>query len=311
MRSRAGYRGRTLTPVRIDEALGIQRRQLEALCRRGRVRVLAPGERHGRAVLVGRPHLAPGERALILDEDLDPGTLAEDLALPILHDDEALLLVDKPAGMPMYPGPKHPAGTLANALRALAGTLSSVEGPLRPGIVHRLDLGTSGVIAVARSDEAHRILADAFHARAVAKRYLALVRGEPSWEERVVESRLAQRRAGRRAFASFEGEGEGPGRWSVTRLRVLARARGLAVIEARPETGRTHQIRVHLASLGHPLVGDTLYGGAEARHLAHALGLSRVALHAASLTLPHPTSGVLLTVVAPLPRDLAATGLFI
>ena len=289
--------------MRLDEALGIDRRRLAALCAAGRVRILAAGQRHGRAILDGRPHLVEGERAIVLDEALDPRVLAEDLPLGVLHDDAHVLLVDKPAGMATHPGPKHPAGTLANALRGLGGPLSAVAGPLRPGIVHRLDLGTSGVMVVARTDEAHADLAAQFRSHSLARRYLALVRGEPAWDERTVESVLAQRRAGRRAFASFDDHPAG--RRAITRFAVLARRGAFSVVEARPETGRTHQIRVHLASLGHPLVGDTLYGGAEARHLAHRLGLARVALHAADLAVKHPATGEPLAGHAPAPPDLA------
>jgi 23S rRNA pseudouridine1911/1915/1917 synthase len=285
--------------ARLDEVLGLPRRTLAALCATGRVRALAPGEAHGRAILVGRPVLPPGARVTVLAEEVDPRVLAEDLPLPVLYADEHLLVVNKPAGMVTCPGAGHPAGSVANALRGLGGPLSSVEGPLRPGIVHRLDRGTSGALVVARTDAVHRLLVAAFAAHEVRRRYLAVVRGAPPWDELLADGAIGRRRPDRRACGVVEG-----GQPARTRLRVLRRADGLAVIAAEPETGRTHQVRVHLAAAGLPIVGDTLYGGAEARRLARGLGLDRPALHAAAITLRHPVTGAPLPIDAPLPSDL-------
>jgi 23S rRNA pseudouridine1911/1915/1917 synthase len=198
--------------------------------------------------------------------------------------------------MAMTPGRGHPAGTLANALRGLGRPLSSIEGPLRPGIVHRLDAGTSGAIVVCKDDGAHRRLAAEFLARRVSRRYLALVEGTPRWEEIRVDRPLARRPAPRKGFAADDA-----GRPAATRLRCLARAADHALVEAVPETGRSHQIRVQLAWLGHPLLGDTLYGGGDpAARRAARLGLRRPALHAASL----------MGIQAPLAPDFAlASGL--
>ncbi|HEY3352713.1 MAG TPA: RluA family pseudouridine synthase, partial [Polyangia bacterium] len=289
-------------PARLDEVLGLPRRTLASLTAAGRVRVAAPGETHGRAVLGGRPRLEAGARVVVLAAAADPGLLAEDLPLPVLLDDAHLLVVSKPAGMAVVPGPRHPAGTVANALRALPGPLSTLEGPLRPGLVHRLDLGTSGALVAARTDAAHADLAAQFHAHAVVRRYLALVRGAPAWDDHRALGAIGRRRPGRRAFATTTRPDGRPAR---TDLRVLARGDGLALVEATPHTGRTHQVRVHLAALGHPLVGDTLYGGAAARAAAAALDLARPALHARVVTLRHPATGAPVTVWAPLPEDLA------
>jgi 23S rRNA pseudouridine1911/1915/1917 synthase len=285
--------------LRLDEALGLPRRTLAALCATGRVRVIAAGEAHGRAVLGGRPVVPAGARVVVLAGDADPRVLPEDLPLPVLFADEHLLVVDKPARMATCPGMGHPAGTVANALRGLGGPLSSVEGQLRPGIVHRLDLGTSGALVVARTDAVHLALVAAFAAHEVRRRYLAVVRGAPAWDDLLADGAIGRRRPGRRACGVVA-----VGQPARTRLHVLRRGAGLAVIAAEPETGRTHQVRVHLAAAGLPIVGDTLYGGAEARRLARGLGLGRPALHAASIALRHPTSGARLRIDAPLPADL-------
>lgn len=292
---------------KLDEALGLPKARLRDLCAQGRVRVLQPGELHGRAVLIGRPPLPAGARALVLGEDAIPELLPEDIPLRVLYSDETLLLVDKPSGLPMCPDQHHPAGTLANALRGLCPELPEVEGPLRPGIVHRLDLGTSGVLAVARTDAAYVHLKAQFREHTVGRRYLALCRGEPAFEHTTVENSLAQRRLGRKGMGAVEPH---RGKRAITEVTVLRRAPGMALVLCRPETGRTHQIRVHLAGLGHPLIGDTLYGGALSRQLARPLGLVRPALHAWSLAVHHPETGARVRAVAPPPPDLAGIPLF-
>lgn len=296
--------------MKLDEALGLPKASLRALCALGRVRVLRPGDRHGYAVLIGRPPLSEGERAIVLPEDARPALLPEDLPLSVLYSDDVMMLVEKPAGLPMCPDVHHPAGTLANALRGLCppGTrLPEVEGPLRPGIVHRLDLGTSGVLAVARTDAAYLALKQQFREHSVERVYLALCRGEPTWETTTVENSLGQRRVGRKGMGAVPPP---IGKRARTDFEVLRRAPGQTLVLCRPATGRTHQIRVHLAGLGHPLIGDTLYGGALSRQLARPLGLVRPALHAWSLTVTHPTRGERVRGVAPPPPDLAAIPLF-
>jgi 23S rRNA pseudouridine1911/1915/1917 synthase len=233
---------------------------------------------------------------VLCDASVRPELLPERIPLAILYEDERLLLIDKPAGLPVAPGAGHPAGTLANALRGLGCPLSAVEGPLRPGIVHRLDRGTSGVMVVAKTDATHRLLAHAFRAHAIVRQYLALALGQPSWDETQVDAPLGRRRQGRKAHAIRDD-----GSAARTRFRVLERRRDLALISACPETGRTHQIRVHLASLGHVVVGDTLYGGGSpAARFAASLGLRRLGLHAARLGSPD----LGFDVEAPLPADL-------
>ena len=301
--------------ARLDQVTGLCKAQLHGLCASGRLRVLAPDEHYGRSVSVAerRPYLEPGARVGILSADLDPAVLPEQIPLSILYQDEHLLLIDKPAGLAMYPGPEHPAGTLANAVRALHVPLSSVEGALRPGLVHRLDLGTSGVIAVACSDGSHRALAEQFARHSVTRQYVALVCGEPEWQTHSVTSHLGQRRKGRKGQGSLDPDavaGQRVARRASTDFVVALRRAGHAVVLAKPHTGRKHQIRVHLAEQGFPLVGDTLYGGVPARMAAFRLSLRRPALHALALGIVHPVTGQPIRAHAPIPRELLQTGYF-
>ena len=285
--------------VLLEQHAGLPRRATRRMAGEGRIRV------DGRALRGGAPRLCPGSTVEVLRPGIRPEFLPERIPLAILRESDDLLLVDKPGGMAVYPGPGHPAGTLANALRGLGRPLSALEGPWRPGIVHRLDAGTSGVMVVAKTDTMHRQLRALFHGHAVIRRYLALVLGGPEWEERVIDGPLGRRRQGRRAFAVRED-----GRPARTRLRVVRRAEGFALVEATPETGRTHQIRVHLASLGHPICGDTLYGGGDrAAGKAALLGLRRPALHALSLSVPEVGHAATAALPPDLVRALTALGL--
>jgi 23S rRNA pseudouridine1911/1915/1917 synthase len=222
--------------------------------------------------------------------------LPEAIPLDILYETDRLFVANKPAPMAMTPGTKHPAGTLANALRGTGRPLSRVEGELRPGIVHRLDRGTSGALLVAKDDETHRALVELFAARVIARRYLALVHGAPEWDERTVDAPIAPPRPGRKSHSVQED-----GRPARTRFVVRERFGAVAVVEASPETGRTHQIRVHLAWLGHPILGDTQYAGGADRSVWGRLGVRRSCLHAERILF----QGV--EVLAPLPDDLAGS----
>ena len=248
---------------------------------------------------------------------------AEDIPLTILHEDERYIIIDKPAGMVVHPAVGHLRGTLVNALLGRYGTrLASGEG-WRPGIIHRLDAETSGVIAVARDDEALRFAQDAFKEREVKKLYLALVAGEPKTD--FFESNGAIGRHARdfrkRAIREL---GEGDAREAYTSFVVHSRGKGFSVIEARPRTGRTHQIRIHLAAHGHPILADVVYGRSRTWPVNPPVDwkkdsetdregdqgvipkvpvLSRQALHAWTLELPHP-DGHTLSITAPIPADL-------
>ncbi|MCO5167064.1 MAG: RluA family pseudouridine synthase [Planctomycetes bacterium] len=291
-------------------ARGHSRAEVQAWIEAGRVRVRRGGTwpavkkglelRAGDAVEVQLP--APPRPPAPLRPEAIP--------LALLHQDEALLVIDKPAGLTVHPGAGQREHTLAHALlHASAGRLSSVGGEDRPGIVHRLDKDTSGVIVVARDDAAHRHLARQFHDRTVEKTYLALVERGPRADHGVVDAPIGRHPRERKKMAVVEG-----GRPARTRWRVLERfgARA-ALVECRPETGRTHQIRVHLKHLHAPLLADPTYGRAD-RFTAQDAGrpgddrvlLARHALHAARLVLTHPVTGARLTFEAPLPPDMDA-----
>lgn len=226
----------------------------------------------------------------------------EDIPLPVLHDDDDIIVVNKPAGLVVHPGAGHATGTLVHALLHHVGDLSGVGGELRPGIVHRLDKGTSGVMVVAKHDAAHQELARQFHDREVDKEYVALVWGLVHNRKRIdlpigrdpVHREKVSTRA-RRARAA------------VTRVTWAKALPGVTVIRVAIATGRTHQIRVHLSAIGHPIVGDALYGGIHKR-VAHDIRavqrLTRPFLHAERLSFTHPTTGERLTFEAPLPEDL-------
>jgi 23S rRNA pseudouridine1911/1915/1917 synthase len=221
----------------------------------------------------------------------------EDVPLAIRYSDADVLVVSKPAGLVTHPAAGHEAGTLVNALLGLGVPLSA-EGSTRPGVVHRLDKDTSGLLLVAKSDASHALLVDALRSRRVERGYLALVRGRPAAESGTVEAPVARDPARRTRMAVLPG-----GRPSVTHYLVLAAAPGMGLLDVRLETGRTHQIRVHLAHLGHPVLGDGLYGGRS--DLSARLGLARPFLHAYRLVFPRPSDGERIEIHDPLPPDLA------
>jgi 23S rRNA pseudouridine1911/1915/1917 synthase len=229
----------------------------------------------------------------------------EPIAVPILHEDTDLVVVDKPAGLVVHPAPGHPGGTLVNALLHHCGDLAGIGGVRRPGIVHRLDRGTSGVMVVAKNDAAHLALAAQFHDHTVERVYLAFVRGVPGAEAGRVERAIGRHPRDRKRMSVAARHGR-PAR-TAWRVRTRWPRAGAALLEVRPETGRTHQIRVHLASVGLPLLGDPVYGrGGRQKARALAPALTRPALHAAVLGFDHPVSGARLHFEAPLPEDLVA-----
>ena len=267
--------------------------------------------RGGRILVAGRParpsdRVRGGERVEIDRPAPEPSTLAaEDLPLNVLHEDADLLVIDKPAGQTVHPRSGARSGTVVNALLHHCRDLSGIGGVERPGIVHRLDKDTSGVLVVAKNDLAHRSLAAQFKARTVEKVYEALVWGRPRAGRGVIDSAIGRHPTARTRMAVRPD-----GRPSRTAYRVVSVRGPVCLLEIRPETGRTHQIRVHLSSLAHPIVGDRLYGGR--RDLARTgppygevlRSYPGLALHARRLAFTHPRSGERLAFEAPRPRDL-------
>jgi 23S rRNA pseudouridine1911/1915/1917 synthase len=223
---------------------------------------------------------------------VDTAVTAEAIPLDILYEDTDILAVNKPAGMTVHPSPGHATATLVNAILAHCDDLSGIGGVLRPGIVHRLDRDTSGVILVAKNEAAHNGLARQLKARTIEKTYLALVEGTPKPAEGVIDAPIARDPRNRQRMAIVDG-----GRESVTSYSVMERFRGYSLVEARPKTGRTHQIRVHLAAIGHPIVGDRAYGKASQL-------VGRQFLHAARIAFEHPRTGEPMEIDAPLSPDL-------
>jgi 23S rRNA pseudouridine1911/1915/1917 synthase len=229
----------------------------------------------------------------------------EDIPLALLYEDERLLVVDKPAGLVVHPGAGTAAGTLVNALLGRVSGLSGIGGVLRPGIVHRLDRGTSGVLVVAKDDEAHRALVRQFAGRTVEKEYLALVHGVPHRRSGTIDAPIGRDPVHRKKMSVQPSKGrEAHTTWSLEEAFD-----GAALLRVRIHTGRTHQIRVHLSSIPHPVAGDATYGGtrtpsSRTRSARTALeSLARPALHAARIAFTHP-SGEQMAFVAPTPADI-------
>ncbi len=238
--------------------------------------------------------LEGGERVRVTVPPPEPARPEpEPIPLRIVYEDDDLLVVDKPAGLAVHPSPGHSSHTLVNAVLAHCPNLSGVGGQRRPGIVHRLDKDTSGLIIVAKNDAAHLSLSRQLKERRVEKTYVALVEGRLA-PEGTIDAPIARDPRHRKRMAVVEG-----GREARTRYRLLRPVDGCSLAEVRPETGRTHQIRVHFASIGHPLVGDTVYGRRK-----EDSPVRRQFLHAQRLAFHHPRTGERLELEAPLPEDL-------
>jgi 23S rRNA pseudouridine1911/1915/1917 synthase len=258
----------------------------------------------GRAVQ--KRHLvSPGEEIIVERGDVsgsglagpDPADGRSTAPFTVPYEDEHLLIVDKPAGVIVHPGRGHPDGTLA---QALAGRAVGGEDPYRAGIVHRLDRDTSGLLVVAKTDEAHRRLKALLASRQLRREYLALVDGVPSARTGTIDAPIGRDR-GDRLRVSLDSDHVREARTHFEIEELLPG--GLTLLRVSLETGRTHQIRVHMQAIGHPVVGDPIYGGIAT---GARLGLSRQFLHAARLAFPHPLTGVAVDVSSPLPDDLVA-----
>jgi 23S rRNA pseudouridine1911/1915/1917 synthase len=282
---------------RLDHFLAAKMREhsrsrIQSWIEEGRVRVNG-------AVKKASWKVRPGET--IEAEPVAPPPLRafpEQIPLEVLYEDEAVAAINKPAGLVVHAGAGRVSGTLVNALLARYGSLSEAGDPLRPGIVHRLDKGTSGVILVARTDAAHRSLAAQFASRTVEKVYLALVEGWVEKDSGLIERPIERDPVRRTRMTARTGRG----RAARTEYRVLERYRQHTLLEVRIRTGRTHQIRVHLASIGHPVAGDTLYGAAARPAGLEPLG--RPWLHAWRIGFTSPATGGRVEVEAPVPEEL-------
>jgi 23S rRNA pseudouridine1911/1915/1917 synthase len=289
---------------RLDRALAaavptLSRERLKALISSGAV--LNPA---GAAVRDPAVKAIAGTYEVTVPEPRPAHNEAQDIALEIVFEDEHLLVVDKPAGMVVHPAAGNFDGTLVNALlHHCAGRLSGIGGVARPGIVHRIDKDTSGLLVVAKTDVAHEGLAGQFARHSIERRYLAVASGIPIPPAGTIDAPLARSSANRKKMAIVE---EARGKRAVTRYRIVRPLADAALVECRLETGRTHQVRVHMASIGHPLLGDPVYGRAKPaqRELLKRLNFQRQALHAAVLGFVHPVSKQNLSFESVLPSDI-------
>ncbi len=281
---------------------GLSRTRLQALVEAGRVTVAGQSRK-------AAYRLRAGERVSVTLEPLTPESLApERIPLSVVFEDEDLIVVDKPGGMVVHPGAGHSSGTLAAAVLAHAPSVTGVGGPGRPGIVHRLDKGTSGLLVIAKRADAYGALVKQFAARSVSRRYLALVHGDVKEARGVIEARISRHPRDRIRMAVTQSA---HGKAAITHFTVLERFSGFTYLEARLGTGRTHQIRVHLAFLGHPLAGDETYRRRSTPRIEDPTltglvdRLEGVALHAANLSFVHPATGERLEFTSPLPERIA------
>jgi 23S rRNA pseudouridine1911/1915/1917 synthase len=258
-----------------------------------------------------------GDRVRVLPpEPTHPLPVAEDIPLEILYEDEFLALVNKPADMVVHPAKGHWSGTLVNALRHHFSELSGINGDYRAGIVHRLDRDTSGVILIAKEERTHRDLSALFEQRKIFKEYVALTAGVLDRDSDYIEGRIAHHPHDRVKMTVSDDEDD-DGKEAVSYYEVIERFRGYSFCRIQPRTGRTHQIRVHLASIGCPVLADKIYSGRDRLHLSDLVAelngerdellLSRQALHAYRLRLRHPRRGTILELEAPLPAEFQKT----
>ncbi|OGC08003.1 RNA pseudouridine synthase [candidate division WOR-1 bacterium RIFOXYD2_FULL_36_8] len=229
-------------------------------------------------------------------------TGAEDISLDIIYEDSDIIVINKPRGMVVHPGAGNYSGTLVNALLYHCKDLSGIGGVLRPGIVHRLDKDTSGVIIAAKSDEAHKALSRQFKNRTIKKIYLALVKGIVKEDSGVIDVPIGRHPVNRKKMDVASPQKKQRFRKAITHYKVIKKFKDVTLLEIEPKTGRTHQIRVHLASIGHPVVGDVLYGGS--KYKAQSTEKSGQLLHAKSIRFMHPTTGKYVEFEADVPEDM-------
>lgn len=304
---RAGVVGPDHDGARLDRVLAdlfpeFSRSYLARLISEGHVRI------DTKLAAKASQRVAEGQRIEIEVPPPLPSTVeSQDLPLHVLYEDADLVVIDKPAGLVVHPAAGHHDETLVNALLFHVRDLSGVGGELRPGIVHRLDKDTSGVMVIAKNDDAHRKLTAAWNTDAVRKEYVAVVYGTPEPAKGTIDAPVGRDPRNRKRMAVVAG-----GRRAITDYEVIERLRGVSVVRCRLRSGRTHQIRVHMKHIGHPIVGDPVYSGPQWRgipdkRIQKALAsMPRQALHAARITFPHPRTGTSLTFDAPMPGDVTA-----
>jgi 23S rRNA pseudouridine1911/1915/1917 synthase len=281
----------------------LSRSQVQKLIERGAVRVADHPAKAGQRLREGET--VHCEIPPVADYDVLP----EDIPLPVIYEDESILVVDKPTGMVVHPAAGHHQGTMVNAILFHCRDLSGIGGVLRPGIVHRLDKDTSGLMIVAKSDRAHQVLTDQFRKRQIQKTYQALVYGNMKVDQGFIDLPVGRHPVDRKKMSTCSRRGKE----AMTHWRVCERYGEATLLHLNIETGRTHQIRVHLNAIGHPVVGDSVYGGTKRVHtigdpvLRSALkGIKRQALHAAHLCFNHPITGNLMTFSSSLPEDMVS-----
>ncbi|HYV89515.1 MAG TPA: RluA family pseudouridine synthase [Candidatus Polarisedimenticolia bacterium] len=291
--------------MRLDRALAdllpdLSRERVKALILGGHVR-----RKDGEAARDPSTKVRAGLRyAVVVPPPQPADAQPQAIALSIVHEDSHLIVIDKAAGMVVHPAAGNLDGTLVNALLShCEGQLSGIGGVARPGIVHRIDKDTTGLLVVAKTDKAHEGLARQFKDHSISRRYLAIVNGIPDRASGTVDSWMGRSDSDRKKMAV---QPEGRGRRAVTHYRVMTRLDRAALVECRLETGRTHQVRVHMAHLGHPLLGDPAYARGQNRHreLLAELGFRRQALHATHLGFIHPVDGTDLEFDSPMPSDM-------
>ena len=288
-----------LTPLeedigtRLDSFLS---RRVEGLTRSAAARLLAEGCVTCDGAVPGKSYrIAGGEELCVtLPEAEEPEAVPQDIPLDVVYEDEDVIVVNKPKGLVVHPAPGHPDGTLVNALLYHCGdSLSGINGELRPGIVHRIDRDTSGLIIAAKNDFAHVKLAEQLQDHTLARTYRCIVVGGLREDSGTVDAPIGRCPTDRKKMAVVSG-----GRRAVTHWTALERFPGATYVECRLETGRTHQIRVHMAYIGHPILGDTVYGSKKA-----VPGLQGQCLHAVGLRFLHPRTGEMVELSCPLPEE--------
>ncbi|MCE5322235.1 RluA family pseudouridine synthase [bacterium] len=289
---------------------GVSRSYIQKLINDGNVLVNGSTHRANYKVM-------PGDSISVNIPPAEPMQVAaEDIPLDIVYEDDQIMVINKPRGMTVHPAPGSKHGTLVNAILAHSDDLSGIGGVERPGIVHRLDKDTTGLLVVAKTDSAHQSLQHQIQKRTVERRYMALVWGETKFNDAVVDAPIGRHPTDRQKMSVIKDTNRYTAREAITHLKVIGRYKGFTLLEAKLDTGRTHQIRVHCSFIGHPVVGDPTYGGSK-RAIPSSYGkleqseLSKLiealhgqALHAYSLSFDHPSSGKRLSFGAPIPGEM-------